>query len=133
MPPGTRRGALVTGVAQAAAGALLWYMRPGPAGVLRVVASVAACLLWLQAAAFVLSALFAPAIAARLHAAWMRLARAIGIATTLVIFTVLFVLFLPFFLFVRLQDPLRKRTGAASYWETRRADHDSMDRALRPY
>jgi hypothetical protein len=131
---GTRKGAFATGVAQAIAGSLLWHFRPGSTGgVLRVVAGAAACLLWLQASGFVLSALVAPAIATRLHAAWMRVARAIGAAITLVIFTALFALVLPFFQFVRLQDPLRKRMGARSYWETRRADEDSMDRALRPY
>jgi hypothetical protein len=116
---GTRKGALTTGVAQAVAGALLWHFRPGAAAsVLRIVAGSAACLLWFQATAFVLSALVAPAIAVRLQAGWMRVARA---------------MFLPFFLFVRLRDPLRKKLGARSYWETRVPEDDSLDRALRPY
>jgi hypothetical protein len=131
---GTRKGALTTGVAQAVGGALLWHFRPGAAAsVLRIVASAAACLLWVQASAFVLSALVAPAIAIRLQSGWMRVARAIGIVITVAMFTVLFAVFLPFFLFVRLRDPLRKKLGARSYWETRVPEDDSLDRALRPY
>jgi hypothetical protein len=131
---GTRKAAFATGVAQAIAGVLLWHFGTGRAtGVARMVTGTAAGVLWLRASAFLVSALVAPAIAARLQARWMHVARAIGIATTFVIFTVLFALVLPLFLFVRLQDPLRKRTGAGSYWETRKADEDSLDRALRPY
>ncbi len=98
-----------------------------------MVTSGAAGAFWLLAAAFVLSALAAPALGARLHAAWMKVARTIGIAMTVAMFTVLFAVLLPFFLFVRLKDPLRKRLGAASYWEPCRKDDDSLDRALRPY
>jgi hypothetical protein len=123
-----------TGLVQALAGGLLWHFGIGRrTGVGRMVTGAAACVLWLLASAFVLSALLAPAIAARLHAAWMKVARAIGIGFTFAIFTVLFAVLLPLFLFVRLKDPLRKRLGAGSYWEHRSQDDDSLDRALRPY
>jgi hypothetical protein len=130
---GTRKTLLLTGAAQAIGGGLLWHLRPDASGVARVVTSSAAGVLWLLASAFVLSALVAPALAARLHAAWMKVARAIGIGFTFAIFTVLFAVLLPLFLFVRLKDPLRKRLGAGSYWEHRSQDDDSLDRALRPY
>jgi len=130
---GPRATLLMTGAAQAIGGGLLWYLRPDASGIARLTTSVMAGVLWALACSFVLSALVAPAIAGRLHAVWTRVARAIGIAITFVMFTVLFVVVLPFFLFVRLKDPLRKRLGAASYWERRKQDDDSLDRALRPY
>ncbi len=128
-----RRSALVTGAAQAAGGAFLWYIHWHAAGAMRATTFVAAGLLWLLAAAFLISALVASSIAARLQGAWMKVARAIGIAATIALFSLLFVAVLPFFLFVRLKDPLGKRRGAASYWEQRGEDDDSLERALRPY
>jgi O-antigen ligase len=129
----TRRNALLTGAAQAIGGGLLWYLRPNASGIARLTTSVVAGVLWTLAATFVLSALLAPAIAGRLHAVWTRAARAIGVVFTFVMFTVLFAVLLPFFLFVRLKDPLRKRLGAASYWERRTQEDDSLERAMRPY
>jgi hypothetical protein len=130
---GPRKLTLLTGLGQAIGGGVLWHFRPGASGLPRAVMSAVAGALWLLAFAFVVSALVAPAIAARLHAAWMKVARAIGIGFTFAIFTVLFAVLLPLFLFVRLKDPLRKRLGAASYWEHRNQDDDSLDRALRPF
>jgi hypothetical protein len=124
---------LLTALAQAAGVIVLWHLRPGLPGAARTVMGGAALLLWLLAAAFLLSALVAPAVAARLHAAWAGVARAIGLAITFAMFTVLFAVFLPFFLFVRLRDPLRKRLGARTYWESRAPDDDTMDGMLRPY
>lgn len=128
-----RKTLFLTGAAQTLGGAVLWHLRPDASGVARVATTAAAGALWLLAFTFVVSALVAPALAARLHASWMKVAHAIGVAITFVIFTVLFAVLLPFFLFVRLKDPLRKKLGAASYWEHRKQDDDSLDRALRPY
>ena len=129
----TRSSALLTGVAQAIGGALLWYLRSHASGIARVATTGMAAVLWTLACALVLSALLAPSIAGWLHGGWTKVARAIGIAITFVMFTVLFVVLLPFFQFVRLKDPLRKRLGAASYWEPRNPEDDSLDSALRPY
>ena len=115
-------------------GGVLWYVghQGGPgAGV--PVTAVLAVALWVLGSVFLLTAIAAPALAARLHGWWVAGARAIGIAFTLVVFTVLFAVFLPLFLFVRWKDPLGKRRGAASYWEPGPRDEHSMDRALQPY
>jgi hypothetical protein len=128
-----RKTLFITGAAQMIGGGVLWHFRPDASGAVRVATTAAAGALWLLASAFVLAALVAPALAERLHAAWVKVARAIGVAFTFGIFTVLFAVVLPFFLFVRLRDPLRKRLGAGSYWERRSQDDDSLDRALRPY
>jgi len=130
---GTRKTLLLTAVGQAIGGGVLWHFRPAAGGVARGVMTAGAGAMWLLAAAIAVSMLVAPTIAARLHDGWVKVARAIGIAFTVAMFTVLFAVLLPFFLFVRLQDPLRKRLGAASYWERRSQDDDSRDRVLRQY
>lgn len=131
---GVRRRAFITGAAQAVMGGVLWHFGARSAAPGFVSAgTVAACVLWALASAFLLTASFAPRAVGRLYQAWTTFARAIGVVLTVVMFTVLFVVFLPLFLFVRLRDPLRKRLGGASYWEACASDDHSLDRALRPY
>lgn len=129
-----RRHAFLTGVVQAVAGGLLLYFAPSTAAPGVVSArTITTAVLWSLASAFLLTSIFAPRTAARLYGFWTTLARAIGVLFTVLAFSVVFVVFLPLFLFVRLRDPLRKRLGAASYWEPGASDDHSLDRALRPY
>jgi hypothetical protein len=128
-----RRLALLTGGVQAAMGAVFWYVgsRGHAAGFppSHVIASV----LFTLAAAFLLTSLAAPAAAVALYRGWTAGTHAIGVAITVVLFSLMFVAVLPFFLFVRRRDPLRKRLGAASYWEPAPPDDPSLERALRQY
>ncbi|MGE5360923.1 MAG: hypothetical protein ACM3NQ_18045 [Bacteroidales bacterium] len=131
--PRTRAAWIATALAQGVGATLVWHLRLSATGAARTLLGSAAVLLWLLAAVLALSAVGAPSIAARLHAGWTTAARAVGVAITFAMFTVLFAVFLPLFLFVRLRDPLRKRLGAASYWEHREPGDDSMDGMSRPY
>jgi len=129
-----RRFVLLLALAWAATAGLLWYFRPwGAAGAAWPASRVAALVLWTLAAALVVVAASSAARAQRIRAAWIAGGRAVGTALTLVLFAAFFAVVLPFFLFVRLSDPLRKTLGAQSYWEAPRPDEHTMDRLLRPY
>jgi drug/metabolite transporter (DMT)-like permease len=125
--------ALLTGGAQAAMGAVFWYV--GSRGHANGIPAshVIASVLFTLAAAFLLTSLLAPAAAVALYRRWTAGAHAVGVAFTIVLFALVFVGVLPFFLFVRRRDPLRKRLGAASYWEPAPPDDPSLERALRQY
>lgn len=128
-----RRAAWLTGAIQVAAGAVVWRygarVLPGGVTAARTIAAV----LLAFGAVLVTTALVAPAVAVTLHRRWNAVARVIGVGVTIVLFSLMFVGVLPFFLFIRRGDPLRRRLGAASYWEPAPADDPSMDRALRQY
>lgn len=115
--------AWLTGAVQAAMGTVLWF----------VGARVIAIVLFALSAVFLLTSALAPAAAAALFRRWTAGAHAVGVAITVVLFSLMFVVLLPFFLVVRRGDPLRKRLGAATYWEPAPPHDPSMDRALRQY
>lgn len=69
----------------------------------------------------------------RIYGTWMTVGAAMGVVMTTLLLTGLFFLFLPFFEFIRLSDPLRRRRGAASYWEPHRANEPTLERLARPF
>lgn len=125
--------ALLTGGVQAAMGLVFWYVGSRGHADSIPASHVIASLLFTLAAAFLLTSLLAPAAAVALYRGWTTGAHAVGVAITIGLFSLVFVGVLPFFLFVRRRDPLRKRLGAASYWEPAPPDDPSLERALRQY
>ena len=125
---------LLLALAWSAAAALLWYFRPWSApGETWPASRVAAIVLWALAGTAAIVAAASASLAERVQRGWITGGRAVGTAITLALFAAFFTVVLPFFLFVRLSDPLRKKRGAASYWEDSRRDEHTMDRLLRPY
>ncbi|GMV98237.1 MAG: hypothetical protein HRF43_06015 [Phycisphaerae bacterium] len=78
--------------------------------------------------------LAAPRAGRRVFVAWMTLAAGMGWVMTHLLLTLLFFLFLPFFLFIRAKDPLRRRPERReSYWEPHRPHEPTLDRMARPF
>jgi hypothetical protein len=129
-----RRFTAVLSVTLAILGGLLWYSQPGrtlaPAW---PIARGASLILWSAAVALLATVVAAPAATPRIQAWWLRLTRPLAATVMFVVLTVLFLVFLPLFLFVRFRDPLRKRLGAATYWEDQPEEEATFERALRPY
>ena len=88
---------------------------------------------FLMAAAIIgLAGLLAPALAAKLHWAWMWLTRAIGTLTSTILLTIIFFLILtPLALISRLigKNSLQLKPGAPTYFKTRHKtyDRDSLE------
>ena len=64
---------------------------------------------------------------------WKAAAHKIGKFQTLLIMTVLFFVIVPVFSLVRLKDPLRKRLGGDSYWESKKNEEQTLERYRRPF
>lgn len=96
----------------------------------------AAILIWSIGAVMSAAGLFAPRpIARACYIIWMGLAHYMGMVTTPIFFTLLFVILLPFFSLIRLADPLRKKLkpGPESYWEPHKHHEPTLERAMRPF
>ncbi len=109
-------------------GGLSWWLA-SPAGAGRPIAVV----LWLLGLGNGLLAWRMPRVGWRVYGVWMTAAAWLGAVMTLILLTVLFVVLLPVFTFIRLGDPLRKRAAGGSYWEDHRREDPSLERALRPF
>jgi len=74
----------------------------------------------------------APSLARSVYIAWMSVTAPIGLVTSTVLLTVLFVFVLPLFsLVVRWGDPLRKKLGGKSYWEDYKPYEHTLERMRR--
>lgn len=98
-------------------------------------AQLLAIALWMLGVAL-FAASFAPAPVGRhVYVAWMSATVPLGIAMSMVMLTVLFVLLLPVFsLIVRFGDPLRKKlTSQKSYWEDYKPYEPTLERMKRQF
>ncbi len=71
----------------------------------------------------------------RIYVVWMTAAVGIGVVVTFVLLTILYFVLLPFFLFIRLKDPLRlaRSRSADSFWEDHPHHPATLERMLRPF
>lgn len=83
--------------------------------------------------ALVLLGTLAPRSLKQVHRAWMAVAVAMGKVMTPVIMTIFFFTILLPFTLVRLSDPLRRKLGAATYWEPHRNVESTLERFQRPF
>lgn len=118
-------------------GALLWWAGRAPdhawgwSGSARQACSVACWVAGVLFAAVCGASLLA---GRRLHAAWMAVAGALGSVMTAVLLTLLYFLFLPFFAWIRLRDPLRARLRRdGSYWEDPSPHEATLERMRKPF
>ena len=76
-----------------------------------------------------------PAVTEPVYIVWMTIARAMGLVTSTILMTVLFVFFLPVFsLIVRFGDPMRKRLGGQeTYWEDAKPYEATLERMQRAF
>jgi hypothetical protein len=117
-------------------GLLLWRAGRDPqlgwawAGTGRQMAALG---LWSAGLVLGLVCIILPRAGRYIHRVWMGLGRGLGMVMTTVLLTALFFLFLPFFQFIRLSDPLRRRLGADSYWEPHRSQEPTLERMARPF
>ncbi|MBI1826394.1 MAG: hypothetical protein HY287_15715 [Planctomycetes bacterium] len=69
-----------------------------------------------------------------IYLTWMSVANPIGLVMSIVMLTILFAIILPIFsLIIRAADPLRKRLGAATYWEDYPNHDPTLERLRRPF
>jgi hypothetical protein len=116
-------------------GLLLWWLK-GPAEAADVPNGwqvTAICLWGVGAVVCAISCLAPLGVARRLYAGWMTTALALGAVMTRVLFTVVFVVLLPFFALIRFRDPLRKKLTAESYWEDYDRHDATLERVSRPF
>jgi hypothetical protein len=109
-------------------GGLLWWLAP-----LGGLGRSAAIVVWVVGACVAVLSWAAPGLGRPLHRGWMTVAAWLSAVMMAVLLTVLFIALLPFFTFIRLGDPLRKRAEHESYWEPHARDAPSLDRVLRPF
>ena len=71
----------------------------------------------------------------QVYVVWMTGAMYLGTVMTLLLLSVLFVVFLPVFSLIRLKDPLRMKLArsGASYWEDHRHHESTLERTRRPF
>ncbi|MCA9243381.1 MAG: hypothetical protein KDA32_05465 [Phycisphaerales bacterium] len=74
-----------------------------------------------------------PGVNRHVYVAWMTGAHGLGFAMTNVLLTIMFVTLLVPFALLRLRDPLRKKRGAASYWEPPERHEPSIERMSRQF
>lgn len=74
-------------------------------------------------------------VARVVYVAWMTVGIKMGVVTTTILLTVLFVVFLPVFsVIVRFGDPLRKKLVAGgTYWEKHKPHEPTLERTQRPF
>ena len=66
----------------------------------------------------------------KLWEGWKKFAHKLGVVQTYIIITLLYWLIIPFFSLIRLKNPLRLRLPATgSFWEERKPDPNTLDRA----
>ena len=54
----------------------------------------------------------------KIYRGWLKIAHLMGQVMTTLLMTVVYLLIVPFFLFIKLKDPLRiKQSAVESYWE----------------
>jgi hypothetical protein len=123
-------------------GFMLWYLSVRPAGgwipqawgyqghARQVIALAMGC----TGLVFALVCMSSHPAGLRLYVAWMTMGGAIGAVMSVVLLTLLFIVFLPVFSLIRLKDPLRMKRGAAgSYWEPHRPHEATLERMARPF
>ncbi len=74
-----------------------------------------------------------PAVGRWIYVGWMTGAQAIGFVMTNILLTLMFFILLPPFALLRLRDPLRKKLGAASYWEQPERHEATLERTSRQF
>lgn len=118
-------------------GVLLWWVWPDPNTLAWTGAGhqKAAIALWaLGAVLWAIS--FGPKVIARpVYVGWMSTAMVIGTIMSVVMLSVLFIVFLPIFSLIRLSDPLRMKLAppGASYWEDHVHHESTLERTARPF
>ncbi len=110
-------------------GGVLWYF-----GARGSTSSYVGFLLWGAGIVLWLLALLTPAAAKPVYVVWMTAGMAIGTVMSTILLTLLFVFLLPLFsLVVRMGDPLRRKLGAATYWEKYKPHEATLERMRRPF
>lgn len=118
-------------------GAILWYFGPEPNSLAyqSLRPQKVAIAFWCLGAAL-LGLSFGPRSIARvIYVVWMTAAMKIGVVMTFVLFSVLFVVLLPWFSFIRLRDPLgmKLKPKGESYWRDHEDQTPELERVARPF
>jgi hypothetical protein len=69
----------------------------------------------------------------KIWAGWKKFAHALGRVQTMILLTIIYFVIIPVFSLLRFKDPLRKRLGAASYWQTFQTRAISLDNFRRMF
>lgn len=95
---------------------------------------VAAIVCWFAGMALCTSVLVPGSLGRRVYVAWMAGSHALGVVTTTILLSVLYVVLLPPFALIRLRDPLRRRSRCATtFWETPTPHEPTLERMMRPF
>lgn len=118
-------------------GFILWYSGPDPNDFAwhGVRAQKAAIAFWIAGALLALVSVGPRGLAARVYVVWMSIGMCLGAIMTFILMSVLFVILLPIFSLIRLQDPLRLKLKppGESYWEECREHEPTLERTARPF
>lgn len=118
-------------------GALLWYAGPDPntLSYQAVKPQKTAIGLWLVGVLLCAVSFGPRAIARPVYVAWMSAAMFMGMIMTFLVLSVLFIILLPWFSFIRLADPLgiKPKPDGESYWRDHVDQEPVLERVARPF
>jgi hypothetical protein len=95
---------------------------------------ILAVLAWTAGVTVFATTRLSPGLSRSIYLLWMTGAMYVGMVTTFITLTILYVTVLPAFSLIRLTDPLRLRVKqAGSYWEQASPYESTLDRMRRPF